>query len=123
MGDISKNISNHEIECPCGCGFDEISQGCVDMWQGACDHFSEMLNRRVVLKINSGCRCQKHNDSLDGSAKHSQHILGNAIDGKIIGVPYFRLFNYFDSKYPNSHGIKLYTTFVHGDCRAEKWRA
>ena len=122
MGDISKNISKHEIECKCGCGFADINPDVIEMWQGACDHFSEMLNRPVVLKINSGCRCDSHNKAVGGT-KGSQHRLGNAIDGKIIGVPYFRLFNYFDSKYPDSHGIKLYTTFVHGDCRAEKWRA
>jgi uncharacterized protein YcbK (DUF882 family) len=123
MGDLRKNISTHEITCKCGCGKSDINDKVLDMWQGACDHFSEMLNRPVVLVIKSGCRCQKHNDNTKDAAKKSQHLVGNAIDGKIQGVPHFRLFNYFDSKYPDSCGIKLYNSFVHADCRSGKWRA
>jgi len=131
VGDLRKNISTHEIACKDGCGLVAITDEVLDMWQDARDHFSEMYHKELPLIIRSGCRCYPHNKNEGGAGK-SEHLPKeqedgtekcNAIDGFIRGVPHFRLFNYFDSKYPNSHGFKLYNSFVHGDCRKQKWRA
>lgn len=121
MGDLTENISRHEVACKCGCGKADINPEVLGMVQDACYHFTDMLSRRVVLDINSGCRCDKHNKYVGGS-KNSQHLKGNAMDIKIRGVASWKLFNYLDSKYPDSCGLGLYPGFVHVDCRPTKAR-
>ena len=31
MGDLSKNFSQHEFKCPCGCGFADVDMVLVDV--------------------------------------------------------------------------------------------
>ena len=43
MGDISKNISRHELECHCGCGFNTVDYSLVIAIQDS----GRMLKRRA----------------------------------------------------------------------------
>lgn len=124
MGDITKNISRHEIACKCGCGFDTIDYVTVSVVQGACDHFAKKLGvDRVYLYIPSACRCYIYNISV-GGAEHSYHLKAKAIDHTINGVKPQALYEYYDNKYPDRFGVGLYTRekFVHFDSRSGRWR-
>jgi zinc D-Ala-D-Ala carboxypeptidase len=72
MGDLSKNFSRPEFECPCGCGYDQIEFALVESLQKVRDNFGPMT-------INSGCRCGPHNRSVGGSPQ-SSHLRGLAAD-------------------------------------------
>lgn len=130
MGDMTKNISRHEVACRCGdpkCNFHSVDYLTISMVQEACDHFAEKLGvSKVVLHIHSGQRCPKHNKKEDG-AKRSYHISGAALDHHIDEVPVEELYDYYCKKYPNKFGFGLYlnkdTPFVHADSRtAGYWR-
>ena len=71
------HFSKLELECYC-CGVCKITPQLMVAL--------EKLRARVGVPIivTSGYRCPKHNRGV-GGAKHSQHILGNAVDIKIKG--------------------------------------
>jgi hypothetical protein len=134
MGDLTKNISQHELDCKCGkC---EVSiqwhEPVVMCWQKACDYFASKYGvDKVKLTITSGARCYEYNripesEGGPGSTDGSQHPRCSAIDGKIfIGnsqIPPKEVFDYFDGQYPDACGIKAYNSFTHFDTRASKWR-
>jgi uncharacterized protein YcbK (DUF882 family) len=73
MGDLTENFSRKEFACKCGCGFDEIDERLVNRLQVIRDISG------LPIKINSGCRCQKHNKDVDGESL-SFHLLGEAAD-------------------------------------------
>ncbi len=63
-----------EIACQCGCGHNVTPP-----------EFLERINKAreiagIPFNINSWNRCQQHNDKQPGSAKHSPHIRGIAVD-------------------------------------------
>lgn len=72
MGDLTAHFSRAEFSCRCGCGYDTIDISLVlDL---------ERLRAKVgPIKINSGCRCEKHNAAI-GGAKNSSHTMGKAVD-------------------------------------------
>lgn len=117
MGDLTKNIDRKEIVCKCGeCGTDTIDFKTVEIVQQACDHFAKELGiEQVILKINSGCRCEEWNKG-QGKPK-SLHLVGRAIDHRIVGIPTKQLYDYYNSRFPDRYGIGLYTSFVHFDTR------
>lgn len=137
MGDLTKNISQHELDCQCGqC---EITiqhwEPVIGCWQKACDYFANKYGvKKVVFVVCSGARCCVWNrvpikNGGPGSTDGSQHIRCSAIDGKIfIGnwqVPPKEVYDYFDSQYPDSCGIGLYDSFTHFDPReaCARWDA
>jgi len=73
------------------------------------------------LKINSGFRCQKHNDEV-GGVKNSRHAMGMAIDisTKKMNInekaDFLHLANtFFDY-------VQIYPTFIHMHVEPEKHR-
>lgn len=127
MGDLTKNISRHEVTCKCGkCSYQSIDYQTLMMVQGACDYFSDKLGKQVTLIISSGQRCPVHNEN-EGGAKNSYHLQGGAIDHYIKEVPRQELYNYYCTRYPKRFGFGLYlnknTPFVHADSRSgTPWR-
>ena len=116
---LTKNINRTEVACRCGCGQDSIDYAVIQAVQGACDYFAEKLGKsKVILHINSGNRCEKHNAKVGGGDK-SQHLLGKAIDHYIEDVTIRELFNYYAKKYPHTFGKSPYYAdgFVHLDSR------
>lgn len=121
MGNLSKNLSRHEIACQCGCGYDTIDTETALIFQDCCDHFARTLNIQIVAIIHSGARCLQHNRTV-GSKDTSWHVDARAIDFHIEGVTPADTFKYLDNKHPNRYGLGLYSTFVHADSRLYKAR-
>ena len=73
---MSKYFKITEFECKCGCGLNNIDNELLIVLEQA-RHLAG-----VPFKINSGCRCKKHNDSLPNSSPTSSHVKGLAVDIK-----------------------------------------
>lgn len=73
MGDLSRNFDRSEFACQCGCGFDRVEPDFITMLQQVRDALG------VPVRVNSGCRCQQHNDDV-GGVPHSAHMRGRAAD-------------------------------------------
>ena len=73
MGDLTKDFSRHEFACKCGCGYNCIDPRVVDMCQVIRDKLG------APVRINSACRCAKHNAQV-GGVKGSYHTKGLAAD-------------------------------------------
>lgn len=69
------NFSEDEFRCKCGCGACKIEEEVVAFCQALRDHMGK------PVRILSGYRCRKHNDSIPGAAKDSEHVNpGSAAD-------------------------------------------
>lgn len=114
---LSANFVSTEFDCHgygC-CTKTQIDSKLVDYLQKIRDHFGAPLN------INSGYRCENHNNSLlsQGAAPKSQHIYGRAADIRIDGVLPQDIAKYAESL--GILGIGLYTGYVHVDTRTNKY--
>ncbi len=116
MGDITENISRHELACHCGCGADSMDVETVRVIQSCCDHFANLLGDRVVLHIHSANRCLSHNAHV-GGVDDSEHPKARALDFSIDDVMPSLIYEYLDDKYPLQYGLGLYDTFTHMDSR------
>ena len=134
MGDLTRNISRHELKCKCGdCDvYIQDHEPIIDMWQGACDFFAKKYKvLKVGLDITSAARCYRYNRTpIDqdgpGSNDNSQHPRCTAIDGKIFinatQIKPSEVADYFEDKNPYSCGIGRYNSFTHVDSRPIKSR-
>ena len=130
MGDLTRNISRHELVCKCDdseCSFtildhEPIIQDVQDVCDWCCDRFNV---DRVVLKITSPARCTVYNRKI-GSNDNSQHPRANAIDYQIFingeQVSPKIIHSYALARWPNDHGMGLYKDFNHLDDRPVKAR-
>ena len=115
MNKLSKNFNREEFSCKCGCGYDNISPELIGVLQELRDWFDSPIH------INSGCRCCTHNKSV-GGVPSSRHTWGTAADIVVSGLTPQEVYEYLDSKYPQSLGLGLYETFVHIDVRKDPAR-
>ena len=73
------HFKDAELACPC-CGANGVKQSILDLAEDvrskAEDHYGL---GRVRLAVSSAYRCEDHNSAV-GGAKHSQHVLGLALD-------------------------------------------
>ncbi len=81
MGNIGKFFDLEEFSCPDQCGFDSINQSLVDLL----DRIRLFLAEPI--KVNSGCRCAKHNLEVGGKPD-SEHLTGDAVDIEIPNSTY-----------------------------------
>jgi len=72
MGDLTKNFSKWEFECPC-CGRAEIDMDLVNTLQ-----MIRSLYKNPLV-ISSGFRCEAHNRRVGGK-ETSAHLKGKAVD-------------------------------------------
>ncbi len=127
MGDLTKNLSRHEFECDCGCGFNTIDYQVVAWIQGAADHFERVSGRAVRVEISGGNRCSDQNERTPGASRKSWHIKARGADHRF----YFRdtgeqidperVAKYYESKHPEC-GIGRYSDRTHLDSRGYKAR-
>ena len=115
MGDLTKNFNRSEFACKCGCGFDKIDASVVFMAQVIRDAMNE------TIRINSACRCVKHNANV-GGVKDSFHTQGKAADLSCASGSE-KLYNaiqklYAEGKLPQLQYCKRYKgkNFCHIDC-------
>ena len=73
MAKDTTNFKVSEFSCKCGCGFNIIDQRVLNIAQTIRDALG------VPVKVNSGCRCEKHNKNV-GGVNGSKHIKGLAAD-------------------------------------------
>lgn len=112
---ISAHFSRKEFACKCGCGFDAVDVGLIQVLEDLREHF----NRPIT--ITSGCRCEDHNKSIGGSI-NSQHTKGKAADIKIEGIEPSEVYEYLDIEHPTSLGVGKYNWWTHVDSRDAKAR-
>jgi uncharacterized protein YcbK (DUF882 family) len=79
----------------------------------------------MPITVNSAYRSPKHNDLVGGS-KNSQHLLGNAADIAIKGVPSGEVADaiefLIEMGLMKEGGLGRYNTFTHYDIRGTKAR-
>lgn len=73
MGDMTKDFDKKEFTCPCGCGQNNIDPQLVAKLQQVRDESG------VIMLVNSGYRCSKHNAEVGGKSG-SAHTRGKAAD-------------------------------------------
>lgn len=80
---------------------------------------------KMPVNISSGYRAPIYN-KLVGGAKHSQHLLGKAVDIQVKGLSPKMVYETIEKLIYFGHmeegGLGLYSTFVHYDCRGNKAR-
>ena len=113
MGNLTKNFSRSEFACKCGCGFDTIDYKVLEELQT----IRELS--QSPIKINSACRCSKHNKVVGGKSS-SQHLKGRAVDFIVKGYSPFEVYDALDRHW--SGGLGKYDTFTHIDSRKKKAR-
>ena len=123
MGNLTKNISRHEVACKCKCGLDTMDFETIMVVQDTCDFFALKLGLpKVTLIVTSGSRCLGYNrkpasEGGPGSNDGSQHPKSRAMDIKILEVSPDDVYDYLVKRYPVQYGIGKYKTFTHIDTR------
>lgn len=113
----TNNFNVHEFSCKCGCGFNIIDQRIIDMAQVIRDALG------VPVKVNSGCRCEKHN-AKSGGVKGSFHTKGLAADLSCsLGAK--KMFEtvqklHDNGKLPELNYCIRYTWGIHIDCGGKR---
>ena len=117
MAKDTKNFKVSEFACKCGCGKDDIDQRVIDMAQAIRDELG------VPVRVNSGCRCEKHN-AKSGGVKGSKHVLGKAADlsCSLGAVKMFETVKrlHAEGKLPELDYCIRYKTFIHIDCGGKR---
>lgn len=108
MGDLSKHFSRSEFACRCGCGFDTVDSELIRILEEVREHFGQPVG------IQSGCRCDAHNEKIGGAYK-SQHKLGRAADIVVKHTEPDDVADYLAVM--DIGGVGRYSTFSHADSR------
>ena len=117
MAHNTTNFNVNEFSCKCGCGFNIIDQRVINMAQTIRDALG------VPVRVNSGCRCKKHNANV-GGVKGSNHTKGLAADlscskgSKVMFDTVKKL--HAEGKLPNLDYCIRYRTFIHIDCGGKR---
>ena len=134
MGNVTKNISRHELECKCGkCNVRiQDHELVIEVVQNICDVIAERYGvDKVRLLILSPARCYEYNripvaDDGPGSNDESQHPRCTAMDIDIfVGderVPPSKVYEIANNMYPFGFGMGVYSWGLHIDCRSIKKR-
>lgn len=132
MGDLSLHFSSSEFRCKCDypdCDATGkmMSGELVAVLELVRDHYTQLIGKPCIIKINSGHRCQRHNHDVGGSPG-SQHLSAKAADIRVIESDAWVLIEptvvaaFLDRIFPDKYGIGNYDTFTHIDVRHEKAR-
>lgn len=122
----NKYFKKAEFECKCGkCQLPPgmPSDELIDVLCEIREHFGK------PIRINSGYRCEIHNARV-GGAKKSRHIVGDAADFIVIGVPTKDVYRHVIEKYDDRpYGVAISINnsdknagFVHLDTRGYRAR-
>ena len=106
---LSKNFTRSEFKCLCGCGFDTVDIELLRILENIRNFFDKPVH------ITSGCRCENHNQFVNGS-RYSQHKKGRAADIIVDGIEPDVIAD-FAERLLSSGGVGRYSTFTHIDTR------
>lgn len=115
MAKDTEHFKVSEFTCKCGCGYNVIDQRVIDM--------AETIRQElgVPVRVNSGCRCEKHNRAVGGT-KGSFHMKGKAAD-LLCSLGALKMFETVkrlkeEGKLPDMEYCILYRgrNFIHIDC-------
>jgi len=113
---VSEHFDREEFACPCNCGFAVVDAELLAVLEDLREVYA------TPIKINSGCRCEKHNKAVGGE-DGSKHMQGIAADIVVSGVSPAKVFQYLTGKYPGKYGIGHYPAgWVHVDVRPTQAR-
>jgi len=104
---LSHNFDSEEFACRCGCGFDEVDPKLIELLE-----IMRATMGRII--VNSGCRCKRWNESVDGS-EASAHLLGQAADIRALGSKE-RYQAVASAVLSGCTRIGIGETFIHVDC-------
>jgi uncharacterized protein YcbK (DUF882 family) len=111
MTKLSEHFSEEEFMCHCGCGEKHINPKLIKLLERIRASFGK------PIKIVSGHRCKEYNVKV-GGAEHSQHVLGNAADIQVQGIPAVEVQEYLMKHYNlDCKGLGRYRSFTHVDVR------
>ena len=117
MAKDTEHFKVSEFTCKCGCGHNPIDQRVIDMAE------TIRLALGVPVRVNSGCRCEKHN-AKSGGVKGSKHVLGKAADlsCSLGAVKMFETVKrlHAEGKLPELDYCIRYKTFIHIDCGGKR---
>ena len=101
---LKEYFKDSELSCKCGCGLMPDTKS-IEML------YALRLLITVPLKINSGARCEKHNNSV-GGVPGSAHLIG-AFD---VAVPKDYRWRFLElSQFAGFTGIGISPKFIHID--------
>lgn len=116
MARLSKDFTNAEFKCRCGCGFDTPDKGLITALQALRDLI------QLPITVQSGCRCESHNKKV-GGAKNSYHCKGMAADIRVKNLSHHVLAGCAEVIPAfNNGGIGVYKGWAHVDIRKQKTR-
>jgi len=98
------------MACRCGCEFDTVDVELITVLEDLREHFDR------PVRINSGSRCKKYNDSING-AKKSQHLVCRAADVTVDDISPIAVWEYLNFNYMCRYGVGRYQSFTHIDTR------
>lgn len=119
MAKLSKNFSDYEFACSCGCKTEfKVDAKLVTILQKIRDVAGPMA-------VTSGCRCAKSNAATVGAASKSWHIprknVLHAADVQLLDPTRRDLATtvhmYVIADLCDAHGLGLYTNRIHVDTR------
>ena len=120
---LTENFNLSEFECKCGCSMpDFVKKNVIELAENL------QVLRDVVgkLDLTNAYRCKEHNDSIKGSSKNSQHILGKAADIQCSDINPKTIADLVEDLISKNcikeGGVGRYNTFTHYDIRGTKAR-
>ena len=111
----TKHFKDSEFNCRCGCKSPPPSSELLSVLELV------RLKFNSPVLVTSGYRCKKHNENVRG-AKNSRHVVGDAADIYIKGIPPSDVYSYLDITFPFTYGIGAGGSFTHIDTRPNKAR-
>ncbi|MFQ2234882.1 DUF882 domain-containing protein [Aeromonas dhakensis] len=87
----------------------------LNLLRGGLGWLSSNVTKDPVFIVNSGFRTKEHNNKLEGAAKNSKHLLGQAVDGRVEGMDIRDLGRLFATFQAGGVGFYVKQRFVHVD--------
>lgn len=112
---LSKNFSDSEFACHCGCGGKAVDHGLVTLLELVREHFD------APVKVTSGFRCAAHNAAV-GGAPRSKHVDGIAADIQVADTAPLEVVEFLDGLFPDRLGLGRYPSWTRVDIRDSRAR-
>lgn len=111
---VRRNFELHEFQCNDGTPIVLIHPALANMAQALRDAFG------VPVGLNSAYRTYAYNEGIEGSAEHSRHLWGMAIDPVVQDVPPAEVTDWAEAH--DVGGIGYYESFTHLDVQGRNRR-